>query len=44
MPPIVTPHASAVIGGSQYGARNSAAPMIDTLRSTGVNAGIAKRR
>ena len=38
-PPMNTPHASALIGGSQYGARNSAAPMIETLSSTGVNGG-----
>ena len=42
-PPISTPQASARIGGSQYGARNSAAPMIDRLSSTGVTAGMAKR-
>jgi hypothetical protein len=29
-----TPHANALIGGSQYRARN-AAPMIDTLSNTG---------
>ena len=43
-PPMNTPQASAMIGGSKYGARNIAAPMIDRLSSTGVNAGIAKRR
>ena len=43
-PPMNTPQASALIGGSQYGARNSAAPMIDTLSRTGVTAGIANLR
>ncbi len=43
-PPIRTPQASAFTGGSQYGARNTAAPMIERLSSTGVKAGIANRR
>jgi len=44
MPPANTPHASAITGGSTCGASHSAAAMIATLSSTGVNAGIAKRR
>ena len=44
MPPIITPQASATIGGSTCGATKIAAAMIDRLRMTGVNAGMAKRR
>ena len=44
MPPANTPHASAITGGFTCGARNSVAAMIERLSSTGVNAGIAKRR
>ncbi len=43
-PPMNTPQASALIGGSKYFARKIAAPMIDRLSTTGVNAGTAKRR
>ncbi len=41
--PISTPHASAMTGGSQYGARKIAEPMIPRLSKTGVIAGIANR-
>ena len=44
MPPTATPHASAMIGGSTCGATKIAEPMIERLRITGVNAGIANRR
>ena len=43
MPAASTPHASATTGTSSTGASQSAAPMRQTLSSTGVKAGIANR-
>ena len=40
-PPASTAQASAITGGSKYGAANAAATMNETLSSTGVNAGTA---
>ncbi|SUB72031.1 Uncharacterised protein [Pluralibacter gergoviae] len=43
MPPTVTAHARARIGGWKYGAANSAKPIILMLSSVGAKAGTEKR-